>query len=148
MTNKGVAEAGQHSEGTPTSEAALGSTSDFSPVACRYDATRDLPMPILLSCYDRLIERRLFPTQGTVLDAGCGTGQVSLLLAERGYWVRGVDISAEMVKLVQSKVSDDSQARYEVGDVCDLPFEDGVFDAVSSRNYSSMSETGVEHVAS
>jgi hypothetical protein len=39
----------------------IGSTADFSPIAARYDATRDLPEDILLACYDRLIERGLFP---------------------------------------------------------------------------------------
>jgi hypothetical protein len=41
------------------------STVDFSPIAARYDATRDLPEEILLICYDRLIERGLFPGRGT-----------------------------------------------------------------------------------
>src|SRR5262249_2961496 len=33
----------------------------------------------------------------TVLDLGCGTGWTSVFLAERGYEVTGVDISADMI---------------------------------------------------
>lgn len=35
----------------------------------------------------------------TVLDIGCGSGRVSLLLAEKGLKVTGIDYSIEMIKL-------------------------------------------------
>ena len=108
---------------------ALGSSSDFSPIASHYDATRDLPRPILQACYDRLIEYRLLPAHGRVLDAGCGTGQVSLPLAERGYEVVGIDISAEMIKLARFKLGAAGRARYYVGDVRHPPFAEATFDA-------------------
>jgi SAM-dependent methyltransferase len=72
----------------------------------------------------------VLPAAGVVLDAGCGTGQISLVLAARGYQVHGVDISGEMVALAQSKVHAGWRARYEVGDVRALAAADGSFDAV------------------
>jgi SAM-dependent methyltransferase len=108
----------------------LGLTSDFSAIASRYDTTRDLPERCLLQCYDRLIERGLFPVQGTILDGGCGTGQVSLPLAARGYEVRGIDISQEMIKVAQSKVRPGWPVRYVVADVRDIPYADGSIDVV------------------
>jgi SAM-dependent methyltransferase len=107
-----------------------GLTRDFSPIAARYDATRGLPENILLTCYDRLNEGGLFPRQGTILDAGCGTGQLSLPLAARGSEVHGIDISQEMVGIAQSKARPDWRAHYQAGDVRDLPYADGRFDAV------------------
>jgi ubiquinone/menaquinone biosynthesis C-methylase UbiE len=107
-----------------------GRTSDYSRIADRYDATRELPGQILLACYDRLIKAGLFPASGQILDAGCGTGQVSLPLAERGYHIRGIDISNEMVTLAQSKVRLDWRARYTLGDVRDIAEADATFDAV------------------
>jgi SAM-dependent methyltransferase len=108
----------------------MGLTADFSPIAARYDATRDLPEEILLTCYDRLIERGLFPGRGTILDAGCGTGQLSLSLAARGCEVHGIDISQEMVGIALSKLRPDWRAYYRAGDVRDLPYADSSFDAV------------------
>jgi len=109
--------------------AALGRVSDFSPIAARYDATRDLPERFLLACYDRLLERGLFPERGRVLDAGCGTGQVSLPLAARGYEIRGFDISAAMVGIAGAKLSPEWRASYRVGDVRRIPEPDASFDA-------------------
>lgn len=105
-------------------------TSDFSPIASRYDATRDLPERHLSACFDRLIERGLFPLSGVVLDVGCGTGQLSLPLAKRGYEVLGIDVSAEMIKLAQSKVRQGWNARYTVADVRCMPNDDASVDAV------------------
>jgi SAM-dependent methyltransferase len=109
--------------------AALGRASDFSAIAARYDATRDMPERFLLACYDRLVERGLFRERGRVLDAGCGTGQISLPLAARGYEIRGLDISAAMIAIAGAKVSPEWRASYGVGDVRRICEPDACFDA-------------------
>ena len=40
---------------------------------------------------------RLLPAPASVLDAGCGTGRVSIRLAELGYDVTGADVDATAV---------------------------------------------------
>jgi len=45
-----------------------------------------------------LIQRHV-PGAHSILDLGCGTGRHDLLLAERGYEVTGVDLSAEMLAI-------------------------------------------------
>lgn len=41
-----------------------------------------------------------------VLDAGCGTGNYAITLAEAGYHVTGIDYSSGMLKSAQSKVTE------------------------------------------
>jgi len=41
---------------------------------------------------------------GLILDLACGTGTLSCLLARRGYEVIGVDVSADMLTVAQSKM--------------------------------------------
>jgi SAM-dependent methyltransferase len=51
-----------------------------------------------------LIERER-PGSRTLLDLGCGTGRHDFLLAERGYRVTGVDMSADMLKVAEAERS-------------------------------------------
>ena len=104
-----------------------GATNDFSPIAARYDATRGIPEAVLAACYDRLIQAGALPSGGTILDAGCGTGQISLPLAARGYAICGVDVSAEMLAIARSKAR---TACFAAADVRALPARNGAFDAV------------------
>jgi ubiquinone/menaquinone biosynthesis C-methylase UbiE len=104
--------------------------SEFSQIASRYDAIRDVPAWTLLACYDRLVQAKLFPNEGKVLDAACGTGQMSLPLAERDYEVHGIDISKQMVDIASTKLRPGSRTLYTVADVCSIPEEPQSFDAV------------------
>jgi SAM-dependent methyltransferase len=100
-------------------------SSDFSSIAERYDDTRGIPERCLAACYDRLKDAGLFPRDGMVLDAGCGTGQVSAGLATGDYDVLGADISEAMLRIAQSKWP----GCYFVADVQALPLKSEIFDA-------------------
>ena len=68
-----------------------------------------------------------------ILDAGCGTGNFSIKLAERGCNVTGVDISDEMLKIARNKaVKLNFDIEFFNMNFKNLPFEDDTFDAVIS----------------
>lgn len=70
-----------------------------------------------------------------VADIGCGTGSVSLLLAENGCDVTGLDLSPAMVELATAKARDaDLDIDFRVGDAADPALEAGAFDVVLSRH--------------
>jgi ubiquinone/menaquinone biosynthesis C-methylase UbiE len=72
---------------------------------------------------------------GDVLDIGCGTGSLSLLLAQRGHRVVGIDLSPNMVEHARRKlVSAGFDARVLVGDATDPPPFDYNFDTVLARH--------------
>ena len=109
---------------------ALAPTSDFSPIAARYDATRDGPEDRLRTCYARLVAHGVLPRRGLLLDAGCGTGQISLVLAAMGYEIHRLDVSRAMVEIAARKVRPGWRARYDVADVRALSLADDSVDAV------------------
>lgn len=73
----------------------------------------------------------------TVLDAGCGPGFFSILMAEQGHTVHAVDFSREMLEKAQRNADHYGVAEgitFHAADVEALPFPDGSFDLVLSRN--------------
>ena len=67
------------------------------------------------------------------LDIGCGTGVNALRLAERGFSVRGIDHSPEMLAIADAKVRDrglGERVELQTGDDRALPFDDASFDLV------------------
>jgi ubiquinone/menaquinone biosynthesis C-methylase UbiE len=67
-----------------------------------------------------------------VLDLGCGTGRITIPLAQRGCRVTGLDICAAMIAKLRDKAT---QAGLDVdlreADMEHLPFEANTFDAVT-----------------
>ncbi len=65
-----------------------------------------------------------------ILDAGCGTGQVSIELAERGCEVVGIDISSSLVEVAKKRIPSNLSDKiyFEVGDMTDEKF--GKFDYI------------------
>jgi SAM-dependent methyltransferase len=76
----------------------------------------------------RLAESGAFT--GRVLDAGCGTGEHSLLAAASGAAVTGVDVSARAIAQAQDKAAARAlNARFEVGDALNLDRLGATFNA-------------------
>lgn len=65
----------------------------------------------------------------TVLDAGAGTGRISVRLHDIGADVTALDISPEMLSKLKSK---NKTIKTVEGDLEDMPFEDNSFDMVFS----------------
>jgi 2-polyprenyl-3-methyl-5-hydroxy-6-metoxy-1,4-benzoquinol methylase len=70
-----------------------------------------------------------------VLDVGCGTGVVTLALAERHFDVQGIDHSPEMLELARAKARDKGLANValEIGDAANLRFPDASFRGVTCQ---------------
>jgi SAM-dependent methyltransferase len=69
-----------------------------------------------------------------VLDAGCGSGVLSLKLSDHADYMVGVDISLSMIRLAKGHQARLKKKNLEfvVADLQNLPFEEGTFDFVVS----------------
>jgi len=63
----------------------------------------------------------------SVLDAGCGTGRVTVELAHRGYRTVGVDVEAAMLDAARAKAP---ELEWVLGDLSAAELPAGVFDLV------------------
>jgi ubiquinone/menaquinone biosynthesis C-methylase UbiE len=82
-----------------------------------------------------LLRTWLPTTPSLVADLACGTGTMSVLMAEMGHQVRAVDLSAEMVRLARAKVAPFGAAiEVAQADASEPPFEPGTFDVVFARH--------------
>lgn len=82
-----------------------------------------------------LLTRALGDETLDVLDVGCGTGVIALLLAELGHNVTGMDFSEGMLGRAREKSSDlNLPVEFRFGDAENPPFEDETFDAITNRH--------------
>lgn len=70
-----------------------------------------------------------------VLDVGCGTGVISLLLARLGHDVTGVDVAPAMLDQARTKARRASlSVSFQRGDAEALPVRDGAVDLATARH--------------
>jgi SAM-dependent methyltransferase len=81
----------------------------------------------------RAVLRRSLPDPGSrILEAGAGTGSITLLLAELGYRVTGLDLSEGMLARARRKLEGFDEVELVTGPADRPP--PGPFDAVVERN--------------
>jgi cyclopropane fatty-acyl-phospholipid synthase-like methyltransferase len=89
--------------------------------------------------FARLAEAGLLT--GRVLDAGCGTGEHTLLAAAHGAEATGVDVAPTAIQSARAKAAERGiEARFEVADVLDL--------APLGETFDTLIDSGVFHVFS
>lgn len=73
--------------------------------AATYDNDPDhgLRDPLVRDAWGTLLASHLPPEPSDILDAGCGTGSLSLLMREMGHRVTGVDTSSAMLDQARAK---------------------------------------------
>jgi SAM-dependent methyltransferase len=69
-----------------------------------------------------------------VADLGCGTGTLSLLLADEGHAVDGVDFSPAMVTRARAKAEGRRDVRFVVGDAAAPALDRAAYDVVLCRH--------------
>jgi len=107
----------------------------------------------------RLIDRRekqavlnaIGPVEDSrVLEIACGTGRFTVMLAERGADVVGLDISSAMLKQGREKARSagvQSHLEFMRGDAGRLPFPDDHFDAVIAMRFFHLADTPASYLA-
>jgi 2-polyprenyl-3-methyl-5-hydroxy-6-metoxy-1,4-benzoquinol methylase len=100
--------------------------SGYDQIGEHYLATRDPEDPLTLRALEDLAS--LLPSEAAVLDLGCGAGvPVTRWLADRGFAVTGVDVSAKQLELARTYVPDGTFIK---ADMTEVVFGPESFDAV------------------
>ena len=100
--------------------------SGYDQMAEQYLATKDSEDPLALEALEDLAS--LLPSEAAVLDLGCGAGvPVTRWLADRGFAVTGVDVSAKQLELARTNVP---EGTFLKADMTEVTFAPESFDAV------------------
>jgi demethylmenaquinone methyltransferase/2-methoxy-6-polyprenyl-1,4-benzoquinol methylase len=108
----------------------------FSGIAGRYDLLNHLLSGNVDKRWRRRVARALQPSLvdgARVLDVACGTGDLSLVLAEAGaVRVIGLDFCRPMLEIARRKAEEGSRpVPFVEGDALRLPFADETFDVAT-----------------
>jgi ubiquinone/menaquinone biosynthesis C-methylase UbiE len=106
----------------------------FSPGWKKWD---ELVMKFLQPMGDAIIEKLKIKPDDHVLDIAAGTGEPGLTIAGlvKNGIVVGTDLSDGMLRIADANAAARGLKNYstKVADVCELPFEDNTFSAISCR---------------
>jgi len=116
--------------------------SAYGALAEWYDGfTRDVPYPQFADFFEQALQRE-GKDRLTLLDLCCGTGTITLLLAQRGHELIGVDASPDMLSLAQDKAAETDYPGGKPMFLCQEAAEldlygtvDGAFCCLDGMNY-------------
>ncbi len=90
--------------------------------------------PSIRAAWRQLLLTHLPHAPARVADLGFATGTLSVLLADEGYTVDGVDFSAAMVERARIKAADRENVSFVLGDAAHPPLAAGEYDVVLCRH--------------
>lgn len=105
--------------------------------AASFDRQPDhgMAQPDTKKAWKELLDQWLPKPTAKVVDLGCGTGSISVLLARAGHTVVGVDYSPKMIDLARAKAEQSgSSIQLEVMDAAHPTLPSGTFDYVICRH--------------
>jgi ubiquinone/menaquinone biosynthesis C-methylase UbiE len=113
----------------------MGENWDTSAATFDDEPDHGLRDPAVRAAWADLLLPLLPPAPADVLDLGCGTGTLALLLTEAGHAVRGVDSSDGMLTVARAKAGAAGLTLDLVlGDAADPPFPPASADVVLCRH--------------
>ena len=116
---------------TIASSAVADSASRWGPLWGARPADWALSEDRQLPTYDAALERTGLEPGQRVLDIGCGVGSFLRVVGERGGEPHGIDASEALIAFARNRLPD---ADLRVGEMEDLPWENGTFDLVTGFN--------------
>lgn len=104
--------------------------------AVRFDDEPDhgLGDPDVRAAWRALVLSVLPTSPARIADLGCGTGTLSVLLADEGYVVAGVDVSPAMLQRAREKAGQRSGVTFTIGDAADPQLAPASYDVVLCRH--------------
>ncbi len=86
------------------------------------------------AAFDEFYFQSIRAPVGLALDLGCGSGRLTLALAERAQFVIGLDVSPTMLTLAQERGGAQSNVRWTLGSAHCLPFPASSFEMIVSSS--------------
>jgi ubiquinone/menaquinone biosynthesis C-methylase UbiE len=83
------------------------------------------------AAYQSILAKLALKPGQSLLDVGCGAGMFASMASERGLLVSGIDASDALIAIARKRTP---AAHFRIGDLEDLPFPEGLFDAVTGFN--------------
>lgn len=92
----------------------------------------DIQEPLQRPLYEAILDALALQPGQSLFDAGCGSGVVCVLAANRGFDVTGLDASSAFIEVARQRCP---SGRFAVGDLSErLPFADESFDGAMFSN--------------
>lgn len=101
----------------------------YNDFAAVYDRLQDTDYEAFVDYYEKIFDKYGKKPQ-LVLDLGCGTGNITIPMAKRGYDMIGLDLSCEMLNIARNKAKDkDLDILFLNQDMCEMELY-GTVDAI------------------
>jgi len=77
-----------------------------------------------------------YPSNSSLLDVGCGTGQLAIQASQMGWSSLGVDFASEMIDICnQNNVAAGTNAEFRCASIFDTELDEKSFDVISAQGF-------------